>query len=186
MDAESKLAAAEQVLETAGWQKLPHWETSPEALIQIGHRLLEAGGYANYIRAADLATALQAAYWGATAVQMPPEIRGAAALKKEGINIGRNRTRAAAMALAHYSWDVLRAKVPQRIEALWQRAPLLAILGSWFSLGFVGGILSFLGKAIWPKSWIVAASDFGFQIWALGFLAIVGFGFWARVRRPKR
>ena len=66
MDAETKLVAAERVIEDAGWPKLPHWETTPQALLQIGHRLLEAGGYANYVKTAELATTLQSAFWGAT------------------------------------------------------------------------------------------------------------------------
>ncbi len=82
MDAESKLAAAEQVLENAGWPKLPHWETAPAALLQIGHRLMEAGGYGNYIRAAELAGTLQSAYWGATVIQPPPAISAPAGIEK--------------------------------------------------------------------------------------------------------
>ena len=186
MDAETKLAGAEQVLENAGWQKLPHWETSPEALIQVGHRLLEAGGYANYVRTAELAMNLQTAYWAATMVQPPLPLTSTTALKKEDTPLRRKSASEATMALAFHSWDVLRERMPQRVEALWQRAPLLVILGTWFTLGLVGGVFSFLAKQVWPDSWIAPASNFGFQIWGLGFLAIVGFGFWAQVRRSRR
>jgi len=185
MDAETKLTSAERVIEDAGFQKLPHWETSPQALIQIGHRLLEAGGYANFVRTAELATTLQSAYWGATLVEAPL-FNGPSALKKEDTPLGRRGTGPAAVELALYSLEKLREKLPLRLEALWRRAPLLALLGAWFLLGLGGGVFSAIAKAIWPDSWIVAASDFGFQIWGLGFLAIVGFGFWARVRRPER
>ena len=184
MDAETKLASAEQVLENAGWQKLPHWETAPEALIQIGHRLIEAGGYANYVRTAELATTLQTAYWSA-AVMQPPLISGTPTLKKEDTVLKRKGAGAAALALAYHSWDVLRERMPKQVEALWERAPLLLILGSWFSVGLVGGTISYLAKAIWPDSWIVPASSFAFQVWGVGFLGIVGFGFWAQVRRPR-
>jgi hypothetical protein len=185
MDAETKLVAAERVMEDAGWPKLPHWETSPQALIQIGHRLLEAGGYANYIKTAELATTLQSAYWGATLIQ-PPLINAPGALKKDDTPIGRRGAGSAALALGYYSWEKLREKLPGRLEALWQRAPLLALLAGWFVLGLGGGLFSVVAKAIWPDSWIVPASDFGFQIWGLGFLALVGFGFWAQVRKPRR
>jgi hypothetical protein len=185
MDAETKLTSAERVIEDAGFQKLPNWETSPQALIQIGHRLLEAGGYANFVRTAELATTLQSAYWGATLVEAPL-INGPTALKKEDTPIGRRGAGPAAVELALYSLGKLRERLPLRLEALWRRAPLLAFLGAWFMLGLGGGLLSAIAKAIWPDSWIVAASDFGFQIWGLGFLAIVGFGLWARVRRPER
>jgi hypothetical protein len=185
MDAETKLGAAEQVLESAGWQKLPHWETAPQALLQIGHRLLEAGGYANYVRAADLATTLQTAYWGTNVIPPPLEISGAATIRKEDTPLKRKSAGEATLALAYYGWQVLREKVPQQVEALWRRAPLLVIMGAWFSVGLVGGAVSFLAKEIWPDSWIVPASNFGFRIWGLGFLAFVGFGFWAQVRRPR-
>ena len=186
MDAETKLASAEQVLESGGWQKLPRWETSPQALIQIGHRLIEAGGYANYVRTSELANTLQTAYWAANVVQPALEITGAAALRKENTKLGRQGAGEATFALAHHTWGTLREKLPPRLEALWGKAPLLALLSAWFTLGLGAGVLSFLAKAVWPDSWIVPASDFGFQLWGVGFLAIVGFGFWARVRRPRR
>jgi hypothetical protein len=186
MDAETKLAAAEEVMENAGWQKLPHWETAPEALIQIGHRLIEAGGYENYMRTAELATTLQSAYWDGTMVQPPFGVAGAAAIRKEDTALRRKGAGAAALALAHHTWDALRGRMPQRLEALWQRVPLLVILGTWFCAGLVGGLFSWAAKAVWPDSWIVPASNFAFQIWGVGFLAIVGFGFWAGVRRLRR
>lgn len=185
MDAETKLMAAERVIEDAGFQKLPHWETAPQALLQIGHRLLEAGGYANYIKTAELATTLQSAYWGATLIQ-PPLINGPDALKKEDTPLGRRRAGSAALALGYYSLEKLREKLPHRLEILWQRAPLLALLGGWFVLGLGGALVSVLAKALWPDSWVVAASDFGFEVWGLGFLALVGFGFWATIRKPRR
>jgi len=185
MDAETKLMAAERVIEDAGWQKLPHWETTPQALLQIGHRLLEAGGYANYIKTAELATTLQSAYWGASVMQ-PPLINGADALEKEDTPIGRRRAGSAVLALGYYSWEKLREKLPRGVAALWQRAPLLALLGAWLILGLGGGFFAVLAKAVWPDSWVVAASDFGFEVWGLGFLALVGFGFWAQVRKARR
>lgn len=186
MDAETKLSAAEEVMEKGGWPKLPHWETQPESLIQVGHRLIEAGGYANYVRTSELATTLQNAYWASTFVQTPPSIAGATSLKKDDAKIKRKGSKDATFALAYHAWDSLREKMPLRVQALWERAPLLVILGSWFSAGFAGLTLSYLAKTIWPDSWIVAASNFGFQLWGVGLLAIVGFGFWARVRKPRR
>ncbi len=186
MDAETKLAAAENMFETNGWQKLPHWETAPQALIQIGHRLVEAGGYANYVRTAELATNLQTAYWAANVVPPPLATGGSSANKKEDSRLKRKSAGEATLALSNYVWESLREKIPLQAAALWERAPLLAILGAWFSLGLLGGVLSFLTKAVWPDSWIVPARDFGFKLWGIGLLAIVGFGFWARVRRPRR
>jgi hypothetical protein len=185
MDAETKLATAEQVIESAGWQKLPHWETAPTALIQIGHRLLEAGGYGNYIRTAELANTLQSAFWAAS-IQAPPDIPPAVGIKKEDTPMKRTGAGPAALALAQYSWEALRQKLPPRAQNLWRRAPLLVLLGAWFFIGLFGGVFSAVAKLVWPDSWIVAASDFGFEIWALGFLALVGFGFYATISKRRR
>ena len=83
MDAETKLAVTETTLETGGWQKLPHWETAPEALVQIGHRLIEAGGYANFVRTSELATTLQTSYWAANVVQPQIQVANSAPLRRK-------------------------------------------------------------------------------------------------------
>jgi hypothetical protein len=185
MDAETKLTTAEQTMETGGWQKLAQWETAPEALIQIGHRLIEAGGYANYVRTAELATTLQAAYWSANVVDPPIQIANTAPLKDDDTITKRRGAKGASLALAYHAWDLMREKLPIRVEALWNRAPLLIILGAWFGAGVMGLVFSSLVKAVWPDSWVVTASDFGFKLWSIGLLAIVGFGFWARVRKSR-
>ena len=51
----------------------------------------------------------------------------------------------------------------ERIRLLWSRAPLLVLLAAWFALGWLAGV----------------------TIWALGFLALVGFHFVWRVRNIK-
>jgi hypothetical protein len=185
MDAETKLSATEQIFETGGWKKLPLWETAPQALIQIGHRLIEAGGYANYVRTSELATTLQIAFLADVDVQRPLPITGSPSLKKEDSRLKRKGAGEASAVLAYYAWESLLQKMPQRLGALWAKAPLLILLGSWFSFGLAAGVFSYLAKIVWPDSWIVEASDFGFKLWGVGFLAIVGFGFWVRVRNPR-
>jgi hypothetical protein len=186
MDAETKLSSVEQTLENAGWPKLPNWETAPQTLVQIGHRLLEAGGYANYVRTAELATTLQAAYWNSTVIEAPVPLDAPATVKKEDGDMRRKgATGQAAFALAGQTWDLVREGLSPGVAALWQRAPLLVLLGGWFLLGLAGGLFAFVARHIWPDSWFIAASDFGFRLWGLGFLAFVGFGFWARVRKPR-
>jgi len=185
MDAETKLSATEQIFETGGWMKLPHWETAPQALIQIGHRLIEAGGYANYVRTSELATTLRIAYLADVDVQRPLPMMGSASLRKEDSRLKRKGAGDASAALGYYAWASLLQKMPPRLGALWAKAPLLVLLGSWFSFGLAAGVFSYLAKIVWPDSWIVAASDFGFKLWGVGFLAIVGFGFWARVRNQR-
>jgi hypothetical protein len=179
MDAETKLASVEQLFEVAGCQKLPHWETTPETLLHIAHRLIDAGGYANYVHTAELATTLQSAYWAATVVQ-PEALR----LRKEE-TLRRTGQRPTTMSLVRNVCGALREELPGRVAKLWMRAPLLVLFGFWFALGVAGGVVSRLAKIVWPESWIVSSSDTGFQIWGLGMLALVGLGFWARIRKPR-
>jgi hypothetical protein len=52
-----------------------------------------------------------------------------------------------------------------RVQRLWKRAPLLVLLVAWLALGLTG----LLGGDIWP----------------IGLLALVGLGFYSRVRRVR-
>ena len=188
IDAESKLSQAELVMEDSGWAKLPHWDTKPETLLQIAHRLFEAGGYSNYVRSAGLADAtIQSAFWGASILQPQiPPIIDLAKIEREESATAKPRTPGEATAvLLHYSWATLRARAPARFEALWRRAPLLVLLSSWFAAGVIGGVLSLIVRKISPEGWAIPLIDLGFQVWGLGLLALVGFGFWARIRQRR-
>jgi hypothetical protein len=57
-------------------------------------------------------------------------------------------------------------KLPESVRLLWRRAPLLVLLLTWLAVGIFGGILFS-----------------GFEFWALGFLALVGFGFYRTIRK---
>jgi hypothetical protein len=54
-------------------------------------------------------------------------------------------------------------KVVERVRFLWRRAPLLILFAAWFAFGWVAG----------------------YKVWALGFLALVGFHFYARIRNVR-
>ena len=188
IDAESKISQAEQVMEDNGWAKLPHWDTKPETLLQIAHRLYEAGGYSNYVRSARYADAtMQSAFWGASLVQQPilPVTESAKLEEEESVTAKPRDAGEATVAALQYTWHKLQTKVPARIDALWQRAPLLLLLFGWLIAGVIGGVLSLVVRKIWPDGWAASLTDLGFQTWGLGFLALVGFGFWARIRKQR-
>jgi hypothetical protein len=157
LDAEMKLDQAEQAIGLAGGRKLAQWETTPQTLLHIGQRLFDAGGHANYVRAAALAETIQSAYWGATLIHDQTVSPARVSFQKEG---GFPRTRA--FAAASFK------KLPERVRLLWRRAPLLFLLLAWLAVGIFGGILF---------------SGFGFEFWALGFLALAGFGFYRTIRK---
>jgi hypothetical protein len=59
------------------------------------------------------------------------------------------------------------------LSAMWRRVPLLVLLLGWFLIGLIGGIVSLAGRTVGGGS----ASAVPFEVWAGGFLALVGFQF---------
>ena len=85
------------------------------------------------------------------------------------------------------NWRALKEVSSTAIAQLWSRAPLLVILLFWFFAGLAGVVAFAIGSKIWPDSLFVTIRNLAFALWSLGFLALVGFGFYARVRytRPR-
>jgi hypothetical protein len=174
--AESDLARIELFLEQAGWPKLAQWETRPEILVRLARQLFEAGGYANYVRSADLAqTVLQSAYWEAFIPQPQPLSAAQQALMERDLE--------SALSPAPPLWKTLSEELPVVARVLWQRAPLLVLFFAWLTIGSVAGLAYALLRIFaWAPS-LRSFGDEGFSLWALGFLALVGFGFYARIRK---
>jgi hypothetical protein len=71
------------------------------------------------------------------------------------------------------------------LRQLWRRAPLLVMMLTWLVVGLAGGFGVAIASHIWPDSVFVALSGIAFNMWGIGFLALVGFSFFMRVRnRP--
>ena len=75
--------------------------------------------------------------------------------------------------------------MPARVEVLWRRAPLLVLLLAWLAIGTAAGLASLVQRKVWPDAWPPWLADAGFSFWGLGFLALVLFGFYARVRNVR-
>lgn len=75
--------------------------------------------------------------------------------------------------------------MPARVAVLWNRAPLLVLLLAWLAIGTAGGLASLMQRAVWPEAWPSWLVDAGFSLWGLGFLALVLFGFYVRVRNVR-
>ena len=70
---------------------------------------------------------------------------------------------------------------------LWQRAPLLVMMMIWFAIGLTGGLAFAITNELFPDTQLMAAGNLAFSLWGIGFLALVGFGFYVRIRyRPLR
>lgn len=176
IDAEGSIGRAAQLLESAGETRFSNWQTRPETLIEVAHRLFDAGGYANYVRSAEL-TQLIVDYspWIVNyATARPARIPG------EDVNAQR-----ALEAGIRKNWSAIRKRAESELRILWVRAPLLVLLLGWLAFGLVGGPLALLLRSLWPHAWPGALIDACYNLWAIGFLALVGFGFYARVRRIR-
>jgi tetratricopeptide (TPR) repeat protein len=174
--AESDLARLEHSLEQAGWPKLPQWDTRPEILVRLARQFFEAGGYANYVRSAELAqTIVRSAYWEAFIPQPEPLSSAQQALIDSDLG--------GAFSSPAPIWETLRETVPVMLRVLWQRAPLLVLFFAWLTIGSAAGLFYVLVRILTPAASLRSLGDTGFTLWALGFLALVGFGFYARIRK---
>jgi hypothetical protein len=182
LDAESRVSQASQILEQTGVQKLAGWDVRPEALLLLANRLLEAGGHVNFNRASQLAlTIAEGVQWAPAPAAPPYEESTAARLRSEIEPLTGGPIRTA----FSRSWDAVREQAPARVRALWRRAPLLILLLVWLAVGIVGGTASWLWRILAPDAWPAGFVATGFDLWALGFLALVVFGFYMRVRHVR-
>jgi hypothetical protein len=67
------------------------------------------------------------------------------------------------------------------VRATWRRVPLLVLLAGWFLIGVIGGIVSLAGRTVGSGS----LSAGPVEVWALGFLLLVGVQFFVTVRNIK-
>jgi len=68
----------------------------------------------------------------------------------------------------------LHRTVPELMRMLWRKVPLFVLLAGWLALGVVG-------FALLSRS----AMQLGFEVWGLGFLALVGLQFYISVRNAR-
>lgn len=182
LDAESRVTEAARAVEARGGRPLAEWEARPETLLAIANRLLDAGGHVNSVRATQVAQAvIDAAHWAPAAgtVSMAPSSGGVSESEEA------RAARSPVLSAFQQSWRILRSRAPGRVAALWQRAPLLVLLLAWLAVGTAGGLTSWVQRGLWPEAWPSWLNDAGFTVWGLGFLALVLFGFYLRVRNVR-
>jgi len=167
-DAGLRLVQATHLLQAAGSVEIVRHEINPEIAILIAGRLLEAGGYANNMHSIEVSQTLINPYASAPAAAPPP------------IPDPRSIPTRAAHAI-----PALRNRWMPRIKKLWLRAPLLVLLLVWLALGFSGGSVFAALRKFWPQAWPESLVAGGFEVWALGFLALIAYGFYARVRHIR-
>jgi hypothetical protein len=207
--AENGLSHAEQVsTDLAG--KLVNWDTHADVLLRVAHHLFEAGGYANYSRTAELAKVVSdsvsatkpndqvlaaAASAFTTAVSAPNQIvPGLTVPYWASPDFPQNSLDSRLRAKLHRdaspdafgdfgrSLKELKEISMAVLREIWDRAPLLVLMLAWLFVGVTGGVAFAIGIRVWPESPLIALGNFGFQVWGIGFLALICFGFYVRIR----
>ncbi|MGH9668433.1 MAG: hypothetical protein ACRD9L_28765, partial [Bryobacteraceae bacterium] len=177
LDAGTRLEHATQLTETAGADALPDWDAKPGAVLQIAARLFESGGHDNYVRAAQVAQVLIDVYETAPVANPLPSTG------RSGRRIGPRAGTASRFLWP--GWAAARRQAAPQIRKLWLRAPLLVLLLGWFSAGLASGVALLFLRAITTDGFPPQISSIGFDIWGIGLLALVGFGFYMRVRNVR-
>lgn len=211
MSAENGLSRADQVTSPVAG-KLVDWDTRSDVLLQLAHRLFESGGYANYSRTAELARMVTDAVEARPVIQALAASASSAGAQiyphinqiMPGVNVPYWVSPDVPIALpedsksnppgraSHSAMDDIRRNLSDLKEIsenafhlLWKRAPLLVMMLVWFAIGLAGGLAFAVASRFWAESLIVSIGNFAFDLWGIGFLALVGFGFYVRVRyRP--
>jgi hypothetical protein len=183
LDAESRIGEASQASEATGLRQLADWEAKPEVLVGIASRLFESGGHANYVRAAALAqVVIDAARWVPAEASLPPvgSARTTARLAEDDLATVKE-----VWIASRQGWSTFRRVVEPRLRMLWLRAPLLILLLSWLALGAAAGVIGLLIRKYRPEDWSPSVGNGAVEIWVMGFLAVVLFGFYVRVRNVR-
>jgi hypothetical protein len=163
LGAETRLREATEWLQAPGAADRQIGDVKASTLLLCASQLTDAGGYANYIHSAGVSEmVLDRQRWAPAEAALPSSKRVDVRMRVSG---AVPRVRRGAMA--------------ERLKHLWRRAPLLVLLLGWLALGLFGGSAAVVFRDDWPA----AAVALFFEIWALGFLALVGLGFYMRVRR---
>jgi hypothetical protein len=153
------VAKAAHAIEMAG-NRGPRMADNPDprTILALANQFIETGQTPNYLRAAELGRVVLSWYEGPFPRPVGPGTELA----------GRDRER-------HLRWR-------ETLRKIWLRAPLLILLAGWLLSGAVAGLL--LRALSVPASETTGA----FNVWAIGFLALVVFQFVVAVRgalRPK-
>jgi hypothetical protein len=165
LDAESWLERATEHVQAARIQNLVERELSPELALALAGRLLEAGGYANYLHSAELSRMAVNLYIEAPVLAVPEMV----ARKRVQVPPEPSQPR------PRIEWKAW-------LQRLWRRGPLLVLLLGWLGVGLLGGLVSAVWRSNWLESWPQSLANLAFDLWAVGFLGLVGFGFYMRAR----
>ena len=151
------IGTAARIVDTAA--RHPEKLDGPGALT-IAERLVETGQLANYFRASELSQAVIAFY----ARTVPDAAPGPATARR--LNADKSE----------------RRPVRRLVARWWGRVPMLVLLVGWFTSGAAWGGIVLLARAVGVELVSPSTVEAAFEIWGVGFLALVVLQFRITVR----
>jgi len=168
------ITMADQAITAIGVRKLPGSEIDLPAVLSLANHFFESGRMPDYLIAAELAQVVTTHYgWAPAQIELP--------LQQRADEENDNSTR-----VLPSDWTVRGLSAASaKLKDLWQRAPLLALLLGWLALGLIGGTYVVILRKFQPDALDPSNVTLGFSLWGLGFLGLVGFGFYMRIRNIR-
>ena len=179
MDADGRIAHAVELVEKLGAQTPRVHEIRAETLILIARHFIDAGGYANLVHSAELSQMLiDQCRWAPVSAPTLQDIRTVEIASKDHEFAASGGLLSALSRICARLLKLLVAK-------LWLRAPLLVLLLVWLIVGLACGAVSALIRRYWPDTLPASLVTGGFAVWVTGFLALIAFGFYMRIRHVR-
>jgi hypothetical protein len=176
-DAQASLGRAEQLLDASQLKTGFSVPSLADTLIKAAHRFFDAGGYANYVRSADLAQTTIENYLPWMLNYSQARTDNGEPAPREGLLAER-----ALQANVRNTSEAVRGCGPKKVKRPWLGA--LIVLGLvWLILGVAVGVTTILARGWSPNSIFEFITDVFCEFWGLGFLALMGLGFYERVRK---
>lgn len=179
--ANERIARASLILDLAALEKPDASDIAAEAVLRIAGHMALHGEHEHAVRAGEIAQGVIDHY----SLVFDPAVLGAVPVRISGT--ARMQKAPAASAAAGQATVIeialaVRRHVAVRVRRMWVRAPLLVLLLTWLALGLGAGTASQVLRDIGSNIWLPATA---FDVWGLGFLGLVGFGFYMRIRRVR-
>jgi hypothetical protein len=156
--AQERLAQAEQI-------QFRKSSLETAKVLAAARHFFRAGTHSGYLRSAVLAQVLIDHYVLMTRPSMPLRRPGPEKTMHVPVHFEKRKFR--------------------MVSASWSQAPLLVLLLAWLAAGIAGGVFYRVSCHLHSDVLQPVLADLGFGTWGIGFLALVGLGFYAKVRYVK-
>ena len=173
-DAGGNIESATHLIRTSAHGTSHRAEINPQNVMAVAERLFDSGKYANLVLAADLAQAVIEYYGPYPVAGAGVALRGKTDREIVGLAAGKVGKRVHPTKTG--------SQVLERARQMWLKAPLLLMLIVWMTAGLLAGMFALPIRELLGASKITGRF---FEVWGVGFLGLIGFGFYRSIRRLR-